>query len=705
MAATTFSRPRRLISQTFTKQSPLLLLACFFVFAPIEAHAQFSCTPSATGPVCSNSGTVSVSSGNGSIINGFQITGDGTINNSGTVTASAGIGSIVSGLKITGNGTIQNQGSVTATAGNGSIVSGLEIDGNGTIQSPGTVTAAAGSGSIVTGIQLSTGTVTANNVVASAGSGSIVSGIQLGTGSVTATNVSASAGDGSIVSAISAGTATVKVTGNLVASAGTGSIVETVRLGQGSIINSGSITASAGAGSIITAVTLSGTNSSLINAGAISAFGPGATAISLTGNFATLTLDPGSLIIGAINLSGANDTINVFAGNQNLTFNTLAGVNVNGTVPFVVSGNRIVSIDPTPFAAAGTGINDFARSVSAIIPDSRGFAGLGGGVTAFAGPDGASPIDDAFASLMGVSAYSGDKIFFKNPTVAYADGFTVWGRAFGGRHSEASDGVLLRNVSTWYGGAIGVDRSFRADLRLGAFVGGGSTRNSVDFNLGGVADTTIGFGGAYANYTFGASFLKAAIQAGTLRTTTSRLVNNNLLANGLESATAAYNGWYVSPELIAGHRLALGKFGDSQYALTPSLQVRYLYASFDGYTEVGTTNAPLTVGDRHSEFVEERAELKLTRITPTSANSQIMFSLAGGPVAVQRVGGNPITGTLLALPIAFNAPGADNVWGGFAGLGMEWQLNNVSVFAAGEYLAWHNAGNIVSGRGGIRVRF
>jgi hypothetical protein len=36
---------------------------------------------------------------------------------------------------------------------------------------------------------------------------------------------------------------------------------------------------------------------------------------------------------------------------------------------------------------------------------------------------------------------------------------------------------------------------------------------------------------------------------------------------------------------------------------------------------------------------------------------------------------------------------------------MEWQTRNVSVFAAGEYLAWNNSGSIVSGRGGIRIGF
>jgi hypothetical protein len=74
-------------------------------------------------------------------------------------------------------------------------------------------------------------------------------------------------------------------------------------------------------------------------------------------------------------------------------------------------------------------------------------------------------------------------------------------------------------------------------------------------------------------------------------------------------------------------------------------------------------------------------------------------------LGVQRVGGDAVNATLLAQPIAFTAPGSSNVWGGFGGLGVEWRTGNVSVFAAGEYIAWQNSGSIVSGRGGIRVAF
>ena len=81
----------------------------------------------------------------------------------------------------------------------------------------------------------------------------------------------------------------------------------------------------------------------------------------------------------------------------------------------------------------------------------------------------------------------------------------------------------------------------------------------------------------------------------------------------METATASYDGWYISPEATYGLHYGLGSLVGASYTLTPSLNLRYLYASFGGYTESGTT-APLTVGTQTdcSDF-EERGQLKLTR--------------------------------------------------------------------------------------------
>ena len=47
------------------------------------------------------------------------------------------------------------------------------------------------------------------------------------------------------------------------------------------------------------------------------------------------------------------------------------------------------------------------------------------------------------------------------------DGTTVWAKGFYGQRTQQGDGPLLRNVTRFYGGGIGVDRLLQPDLRLG----------------------------------------------------------------------------------------------------------------------------------------------------------------------------------------------------------------------------------------------
>jgi outer membrane autotransporter protein len=263
--------------------------------------------------------------------------------------------------------------------------------------------------------------------------------------------------------------------------------------------------------------------------------------------------------------------------------------------------------------------------------------------------------------------------------------------------------VVLRNVSNFFGGAMGMDKALSPNLRIGGFIGAGSTRTSIELNSGDT-DSNLGFGGLYARYLWGASFLHAAVQGGGSRNDTTRNINNNLVAGGLETAKASFNGWYVSPELTLGHRIALGHVWGAQHILTPSLQVRYLYGAFNGYTESGST-ANLTVNRQTVQSFEERAELKLTRVTLLNPYSALLVHLTGGALGTQRVGSNTVDAVLLGQEIPFATPGKYDVWGGYGGLGMEFRHANVAVFGAAEYLALNDNSSVVSGRAGLRVAF
>lgn len=705
----------------------LALLSC-----PLAtARAQTSCAIAGTDQTCTNATTIS-----GNSI-GVSDTATLTLTNTAAGTISA-VGTISMGISaitanVTNAGTIEANGdfpvAVSATTINltntgtirgigipwnggftgGSAVSGTDVNvtNSGTIvgyfygvastntlnlTNSGTIQA------LVFGTAVSAWNANIINTGTIMGSDSVfdISGIYLESGNVmnSGTILGRNGGYGII-----GGLGVNVVNSGLIEATGSGS--RGINISGGSVTNSGTIRAS-GASSIgiYSYGTLNVTNSgTIIGETAALRFDNAA-----GGTADVLTLLPGSHIVGAIITSGGGVTVNIRTGNQNLTFDTLAGATITSTTPYVVLGNQIVTVDVTSFAANRRSLTDFTRGMSDAVPVFSGGAPGGSAPLAFAGPDAPSRFDDAFASLPGLSsAYASEAAVFKAPTLTYADGTTMWARGFAGQRIQQQDGLMLRTANLFYGGMIGADFAARPDLHTGVFLGGGKTRTSIDLGLGGT-DSDMLFAGAYARYDIGASFLHGAIQGGGSRNTTTRTVNNNLALNGIENAVGSFNGWYVSPELTFGHRFALGQLADATYTLTPSTRVRYLYGAFDGYTETGTS-APLTVGTQTASTVEERGEVKLTRSVAIAPMNELSTSLSGGVLGTQRIGSSTVNAALLGQAIPFATPGQANVWGYFGGLGLEWRSRNVSFFTAAEYLALADNSNVVSGRAGLRVGF
>jgi hypothetical protein len=266
----------------------------------------------------------------------------------------------------TGNTVNQEGGAPGTSAGTIGYGTGAETNLNVTVVSGASVAGA------LRGIAISSGTIINFGTVGTIGGGGNA-GITLNTGSNVINFGTITGGS----QGISAGALNVSNSGTI-----TGSIDGILAVGTLNVSNSGTITGSASTG-------ISAPTGSVTNSGTIS----GPTAISFSGGGAdTLTLLPGSKIIGAIRLFGGGDTVNVLAGNQNLTFDTLVGATVTSNVPFVVSGNRVVTIDPTSFVVAGTALGDFSRSVSAVVPVFNDQAAAAGGMPmGYAAPARARP--------------------------------------------------------------------------------------------------------------------------------------------------------------------------------------------------------------------------------------------------------------------------------------------------------------------------
>jgi len=197
---------------------------------------------------------------------------------------------------------------------------------------------------------------------------------------------------------------------------------------------------------------------------------------------------------------------------------------------------------------------------------------------------------------------------------------------------------------------------------------------------------------------------RGMVQGGHSATDTNRNINNNIAPGGLELAKASYGTTYFSPEANLGLNFRLGSLHGASYTLTPSVNVRYLFAAVDGYSETGST-ANLTVASRNVQDVEERGQLKLTSTTVISAKNLLMGSVYGGVIGVQRAGSTTVDATLLGQPIPFATPGKNEVTGGFGGAGMEWHSGRTTLFGSIEYIHFSDSSSNIGGRGGIKVAF
>ena len=242
--------------------------------------------------------------------------------------------------------------------------------------------------------------------------------------------------------------------------------------------------------------------------------------------------------------------------------------------------------------------------------------------------------------------------------------------------------------------AMGVDRTLGSNLRLGGFVGAGASREAVELNVQTI-DATYVFGGAYGRFDWISQYLDFSLYGGGINNKSTRTVANNTVAGGIETASASYGGWFISPEVTYGYRIPFNAI-----TVTPRLRLRYVGGQLDGYSETGSMQN-LSVGSRSINDLEERGEVELSTVSGVFKGSATI-----GIIGLERLGNPNINTVLLGQNLAFVTPGQASAFGGVFGMRMEYRvMPNASLFVAGEATAMSDKSDSFAATGGARVSF
>ncbi len=366
---------------------------------------------------------------------------------------------------------------------------------------------------------------------------------------------------------------TLSNTGTIVAS-GHAAIAVDAQGADAWIVNDGEIRAPGDEG---IAVVTEENGATFTNGGAVSATGLDGVAFDFYGADTTLNLLNGMTVEGRIEyLNPRSGTIDIARGlNAALTIGGMPATIETHGQPYTISGDTLIVVDQTGFAATDAFAFDLTRVVADTVDAADGGPRRRRTVTTGALP-GASEIGPA--QLLDLRP----RPLWRPAATASLDGFELRGRRSSSSAPTARFPRPTRRASS------PADRS------------AGSRPPSAPRAI----TNSGGFAGAYWSHDDGRAFRNLSVTLGGIETESKRIVANNTVAGGLETASGSYGSFYISPAATFGiHR----QFGRA--TVSPSVRLRYTGLFTPGFSETGSAG-DLSVASRFAQAIDVRAQVK-----------------------------------------------------------------------------------------------
>lgn len=568
-------------------------------------HGQFDSTVNATAITvdASSHANGSTADFNGAVIGGITIT-SGT--RTAAMTAAAGI-----------DGTT----SVT-TAGGGNV--NLTYDGAGD-RSIGAVDVTDTTGTETLTVANTSGTVT---FTGNLGGTSTIDQFTI--------NANAAASMGALTNKLTAITnsGTLTLTGNMNNTAGTGTWANndgsTLALGTANATHGGGVTFGS---TSTTTLTIGGNTSGRITTTGAATFTAGATVtpsiasgISVRNGEKFILIDGGAAAtVGAITIGSGNGIL--------LNYAARAGTGDDGTdrygtaisandVILVATVNSVTGVSGASSAISGAAENlaTYSGTDTKLVDLSRALQGLGTAGEMKSAAEQLAPAEtsggnsqgamQATSQVLGIietrtaevrTAHSGRAGVASGEA---ARGMGVWGQVFGFAGSQgAKDGINGYDAET-FGAAVGMDFKVADAVRLGVAGSYANTdvsgKNSNSGNLTDIDSYQLTLYGSYE----GAPWYVNGALAGSYHNFDQRRQVSFVGINDM--AKADYAGWQGTAEVDGGYPISVGKA-----VVTPVAGVAFSRLQLDGYTETGSTGAPLRVQSRDLDSLKSTLGVKV----------------------------------------------------------------------------------------------